>query len=103
MDYSKCTKAYKDTISNFGDFPLEMIRAEKERRGYGNSQELYQQGLSENQLKQTVIQSFAAREQAKCSKNPIAYELYGGRRNPTRKYRKKTRKYKKKIRKTRKN
>jgi hypothetical protein len=86
---AKCTAAYNDTISAFSNFPLEMIRQEKERRGYGNSSEFYGSGFSEPQVKQMVLQSFASNEQAKCNQSPNVYRLYGGKRK-SRKAKRKT-------------
>jgi hypothetical protein len=68
MDRSaKCTAAYNDTRATYGRFPLEVIRAEKERRGYGNSAELYYPGFGEAQIKEMVLASFASNEQARCN------------------------------------
>jgi hypothetical protein len=89
MDRSaKCTAAYNDTRAVYGRFPLEVIRAEKERRGYGNSAELYYPGFGEAQIKEMVLASFASNEQARCNQNPAAYQLYGGKRRSGRKTRK---------------
>jgi hypothetical protein len=94
---AKCTAAYNDTRSTYGRFPLEVIRAEKERRGYGNSAELMYSGLGEAQIKEMVLASFASNEQARCNQNPAAYQLYGGKRSgrKTRKNKKSNRKNKK--------
>jgi hypothetical protein len=90
-----CTGAYNNTISTYGDFPLEVIRAEKQRRGYGDSAGLMGSGFGEAQIKEAVLASFASREQAKCNRNPSAYQLYGGKRKRTRKNKKSNRKNKK--------
>ena len=91
----KCTAAYNNTISTYGDFPLEVIRGEKQRRGYGDSAVLMGSGFGEDQIKEAVLASFASREQAKCNRNPAAYQLYGGKRKLTRKNKKSNRKNKK--------
>ena len=90
-----CTGAYNNTISTYGGFPLEFIRAEKQRRGYGDSAELMGSGFGEAQIKGMVLASFASNEQAKCNRNPAAYQLYGGKRKRTRKNKKSNRKNKK--------
>ena len=99
MNHSPCTKAYNDTILTFGDFSLETIRAEKERRGHGDSKELLKglEGFPEATLKEAVLNSFASGEQAKCNKNPNGYMLYGGKRP-----RRRTMRHRRKMRKTRK-
>jgi hypothetical protein len=81
---AKCTAAYNDVISTYGRFPLEDIRQEKQRRGYGDSSEFYGSGFSNTQVKEMVLASFASREQARCNENPASYSMYGGKRKSTR-------------------
>lgn len=87
----KCTAAYNDTILTFSNDKykedseaarkyLELIRAEKERRGHGDSKDLMESGLTYKQMMEGVLHSFASAEQAKCNKNPDTYTLYGGYR-----------------------
>jgi len=81
---AKCTAAYNDIISTYGRFPLEDIRQEKQRRGYGDSSEFYGSGFSEAQVKEMVLASFASNEQARCNMDPGSYSMYGGKRKSTR-------------------
>jgi len=73
MDHSRCSQAYTDTIDTYGDLSLKSILEVKKSRGYGNSKELTESGLSRDMIKDMVLKSLASNEQAKCNKNPSTY------------------------------